>query len=107
MPHITIEDSPKNLTQALFRSGLVDLFTPGFAELHGMSDFRWLHITNLIHKINVNVKNGNGLNQQQTAPSSGQETIHLSIVDKPFLFFIIDNISGLALAMGKMAGRRM
>lgn len=107
MPHISIEDSPKNLTQALFRSGLVDLFTPGFAELLGMSDFRWLHITNLIHKINVNVKNGNGLNQQQTAPPSGQETIHLNIVEKPFLFFIIDNISGLALAMGKMAGRRL
>ncbi|KFM63432.1 Ovalbumin-related protein Y, partial [Stegodyphus mimosarum] len=97
IPHISFEDSPKNLTQALFRSGLVDLFTPGFAELLGMSDFRWLHITNLIHKINVNIKNGNNVNHQQTAPPSGQETIHMSLQDKPFLFFVIDNISGLAL----------
>ncbi|CAL1281665.1 unnamed protein product [Larinioides sclopetarius] len=106
MPHISFEDSPKNLTQALFRSGLVDLFTPGFAELLGMSDFRWLHITNLIHKINVNIKNSNGINHQSPAPASGQETLHMNIQEKPFLFFVIDNISGLALVMGKMAANR-
>lgn len=101
MPPISVEDSPKNLTQALFRSGLVDLFSPRYADLLGMSDFRGLHITHLIHKINVNIKN-----PQQTTPTSGQETLHLSLVDKQFLFFVIDNISGLALAMGKMPGKR-
>ncbi|XP_015922744.2 leukocyte elastase inhibitor-like [Parasteatoda tepidariorum] len=99
MPRITIRQTHGNLTKALFNLGLVDLFTPGYANLFGISNFGWLHVTNVTHAAYVEVREG------PVAHSSGQSKPDQDVsvvLDRPFLWFVMDNVAGLAIAMGKM-----
>ncbi|XP_054716806.1 leukocyte elastase inhibitor A-like [Uloborus diversus] len=99
MPRISVKQTHGNLTKALFNLGLVDLFTPGYANLFGISNFGWLHVTNVTHAAYVEVKEGpsssSGLDNNQRDDVS-------VVLDRPFLWFIMDNVAGLAIAMGKM-----
>ncbi|KFM80860.1 Leukocyte elastase inhibitor A, partial [Stegodyphus mimosarum] len=98
MPRIKVKQTHGNLTKALFNLGLVDLFTPGYANLFGISNFGWLHVTNVTHAAYVEVL-------EAPSSASGHNTTehNLSVIlDRPFLWFIMDNVAGLAIAMGKM-----
>ncbi|GFT11777.1 leukocyte elastase inhibitor A [Nephila pilipes] len=98
MPRINIKQTHGNLTKALFNLGLVDLFTPGYANLFGISNFGWLHVTNVTHAASVEVREGPG-----TSTGSDKTDKDISVIlDRPFLWFIMDNVAGLAIAMGKM-----
>lgn len=101
MPRIVVTQTQGNLTRALFHLGLVDLFTPGHANLFGVSSFGWLHVTNVTHAAYVEVREGPGEAQENGGGTDGAPI--KVILDRPFLWFIMDNVAGLAIAMGKMA----
>ncbi|KAH6940511.1 hypothetical protein HPB50_000532 [Hyalomma asiaticum] len=120
LPRIKIEHSHENLTDSLARMGLASLFGPGRAQLFDMSDIPWLHVTNVVHKTSLDIK---GPRVTATAGTGGQaappppnpssrrrepafvgpseETIDV-VLDRPFLYFVVDNVSGLVIAMGKV-----
>ncbi|KAG8195443.1 hypothetical protein JTE90_013895 [Oedothorax gibbosus] len=99
MPRISLVQTHGNLSKALFNLGLVDLFTPGYADLFGISNFGWLHVTNVMHAAAVEVREGPSA--QMT--SEQQQASDVSVVlDRPFMWFVMDNVAGLAIAMGKM-----
>ncbi|XP_067134326.1 leukocyte elastase inhibitor-like [Centruroides vittatus] len=97
VPHIVIEQNHQNLTKALLDAGLTDLFMPGYANLYGISDFPWLHISNIIHKINIEIHQ---IDYRSSRQSNDLPTVQFK---HPFLFFVLDNVSGLAIVMGKIA----
>lgn len=119
LPRIKIEHSHENLTQSLARMGLASLFGPGRAQLFDMSDVPWLHVTNVVHKTSLDIKGpratvaGGGGQAAPPPPNPterrrkpafvgpSEETIDI-VLDRPFLYFVVDNVSGLVIAMGKM-----
>lgn len=50
MPRISIESALNNLTWALSNLGLADLFKPGYSQLYDISDYKWLAVSDVIHK---------------------------------------------------------
>lgn len=119
LPRIKIEHSHENLTQSLARMGLASLFGPGRAQLFDMSDVPWLHVTNVVHKTSLDIKGpratvaGGGGQAAPPPPNPtnrrrepafvgpSEETIDI-VLDRPFLYFVVDNVSGLVIAMGKV-----
>lgn len=102
--------------------GVAYIFKPGYSQLYDISDYKWLHVSDIIHKTyleiwenpktftNTNINsintNGNTINSNNVNNNNGKSQYQSSnnievVFDKPFLFFIMDNISGLILAMGK------
>ena len=56
MPRLNFEQSSANLTWALSNLGLTDLFKPGFSQLHGISDYKWLAVSDVISKTYLDIK---------------------------------------------------
>lgn len=120
LPRIKIEHSQENLTVPLSHMGLASLFVPGRAQLFDMSDVPWLHVTNVVHKTSLDIKGprsagassvsvpsppvASGAHGRRRDPAfvgPSEETLNL-VLDRPFLYFVVDNVSGLVLAMGKV-----
>jgi serine protease inhibitor len=146
MPRLSAENGAGNLTLALSNLGLNDLFKPGLSNLYDISDYKWLSISDIIHKTFMDIRENTNPQQgvfvvsststpqtmtrtekQYTTPfsSSNQKIPFLTSVqfkpstptvqvsgesdrdvinvkfDKPFYYFVIDNISGLVIIMGK------
>lgn len=108
LPRIKIEHSHDNLTGPLSRMGLGALFLPGRAQLYAMSDIPWLHVTNLVHKTSLDLRGrptlpnpvrGNSGRPSYIGPS--EEILEL-VLNRPFLYFVMDNVSGLVIALGKV-----
>ncbi|XP_054162410.1 leukocyte elastase inhibitor A-like [Oppia nitens] len=113
MPKLSFEKSNRNLSRAFANMGLSDLFKPGYANLYHISDYKWLHVSEVLHKTYIDIKesafpmhsynsssnvknfNTNFKNQHNS------DVTHVEF-DKPFVYFIVDNISGLILVMGKV-----
>ncbi|XP_053208632.1 serpin B3-like [Panonychus citri] len=123
IPRLHFETSDRNLSLSLANLGLAYIFKPGYAQLYDISDYKWLHVSDIIHKTyleiwetpktftntninNINTNGGGTTINPSTNPNAKsqyqQSSNNIEVVfDKPFLFFIMDNISGLILAMGK------
>lgn len=123
IPRLHFETSDRNLSLSLANLGLAYIFKPGYAQLYDISDYKWLHVSDIIHKTyleiwetpktftntninNINTNGGGTTVNPSTNPNAKsqyqQSSNNIEVVfDKPFLFFIMDNISGLILAMGK------
>lgn len=120
LPRIKIEHSHENLTDSLARMGLASLFGPGRAQLFDMSDIPWLHVTNVVHKTSLDIKgprvtaagsaggkaaapppNPSSRRREPAFVGPSEETIDV-VLDRPFLYFVVDNVSGLVIAMGKV-----
>ncbi|XP_077561626.1 leukocyte elastase inhibitor-like [Haemaphysalis longicornis] len=115
LPRIKIEHSHENLTAPLARMGLASLFGPGRAQLFDMSDVPWLHVTNVVHKVALDIKGPRNASPGSAAPppspgsrrrepafvGPSEETLEI-VLDRPFLYFVVDNVSGLVIAMGKV-----
>lgn len=56
MPRLNFEQASSNLTWALSNLGLTDLFKPGFSQLHGISDYKWLAVSDIISKTYLDIK---------------------------------------------------
>jgi serpin B len=131
MPELSVKRGNSNLTWALSSLGLADLFKPGFAQLYDISDYKWLSVSGIIHKTHFDIRESgervvstpapvasnnivknplfshpsmkppvaspNGM-KQPVAPDADITTIS---IDKPFLYFVFDNVSGLIMVMGK------
>lgn len=130
MPRIQIEHSHLNLTHSLSAMGLHNLFVPGRAELYDMSEVRWLHITNVFHKSVLNLqgpppkdeldevlekdsqhRHKETTKEQQQGTKSPKKITKIPghageglnvVLNRPFLYFVMDSVSGLAIAMGKV-----
>jgi len=94
--------------------GLSDLFKPGYANLYEISEYKWLHVSNVIHKTYIDIKeiaNNNSINNnniiinnknnEKNNQKPNNDVTHVEF-DKPFVYFILDNISGLVIVMGKV-----
>lgn len=106
MPKLNFEKNNRNLSLAFANMGLSDLFKPGYANLYDISDYKWLHVSDIIHKIHVDIREmenviNNGKVSTTGNKNQGSDTIDVDF-DKPFLYFIRDNVSGLVLVMGKV-----
>ncbi|CAN8028456.1 unnamed protein product, partial [Ixodes persulcatus] len=115
LPRIKIEHSHENLTAPLSRMGLASLFASGRAQLFDMSDVPWLHVTSVVHKTALDIKGprsaGTASSQPPASPGGrrrdsafvgpSEETLDL-VLDRPFLYFVVDNVSGLVIALGKV-----
>ncbi|XP_037527407.1 leukocyte elastase inhibitor [Rhipicephalus sanguineus] len=119
LPRIKIEHSHENLTDSLAQMGLASLFGPGRAQLFDMSDVPWLHVTNVVHKTSIDIKgprvaaaaggghaappppNPSSRRREPAFVGPSEETIDV-VLDRPFLYFVVDNVSGLVIAMGKV-----
>ena len=149
MPRLTAESGSGNLTWALSNLGLTDLFKPGFSQLYDVSDYKWLSVSDILHKTYLDIRESTVFPQPVTVatttttttsppqvnrvPSAEREGVVnpfftgvqfklqpptvlpqkvqavqqpdrevVNVVfDKPFIYFVIDNISGLIMVMGK------
>lgn len=125
MPRLSSQRGNVNLTWALQNLGLSDLFKPGYAQLYDVSDYKWLSVSDIIHKTYMDIKESGFDDEKSTVtfPSSathhatppsitpkqkqqqpqGSEGQSINVVfDKPFIYFVFDNISGLVMVMGKV-----
>ncbi|XP_076346340.1 iris-like [Tachypleus tridentatus] len=100
MPRISFEDTYQNFSRTLSSMGLDNFFTPGYANLFGISPFRWLHVTDIIHKTKIEIKEDES--DMSTETSEDDEAVDLKL-DRPFLYFVMDSISGLAIVLGKFS----
>lgn len=102
MPKLRFEKSNNNLSRAFANMGLSDLFKPGYANLNEISDYKWLHITDVIHKTYIDVKEVH-YNMSSSGKHNPNKNDAIRVeFDKPFAYFILDNVSGLVLVMGKV-----
>lgn len=92
---------------ALANLGLSDLFRPGHSQLTNISDFKWLYVSDIIHKTHLNIKESSvhgqpviGLKSRGKQQDDQSEVINIEL-NKPFLFFIMDSVSGLVISMGR------
>lgn len=131
MPRISIEAGLGNLTWALSNLGLADMFKPGYSQLYDISDYKWLAVSDVVHKTVLDIKeplytgafdvssnldaaptgaspikhmmyNQNQMMNQKITGNYGSGNEEISIAfDKPFIYFVFDNVAGLVLVMGK------
>lgn len=74
IPRLTFEASNTNLTWALTNLGLTDLFKPGFSQLHGISDYKWLAVSDIISKTYLDIKENSltsGIHSSTVSPVTG------------------------------------
>jgi serine protease inhibitor len=101
-------DSQFDLVQSLTTLGIVELFDENKADLSGIADQR-LHASGVIHEANVTVgEKGTeaaaataGILQAISAPIGGPTEL---TIDRPFLYFIQDDLAHEILFMGRFMG---
>ena len=102
MPKISFEKNNRNLSLAFANMGLSDLFKPGYASLYGISNYKWLHVSDVIHKTIIDIKESSyNVTSRQFYKPVDNELVNVEF-NKPFIYFVLDNISGLILVMGKI-----
>lgn len=103
IPRFEISQS-LDLTQSLPTLGVRDAFDPSLADLTGISDVQ-LYVSSAKHQAKIEV------DEKGTTASAATEitisTCSLSpmpsfVADRPFIFFIVDNTSGVILFMGNV-----
>ncbi|XP_022256045.1 leukocyte elastase inhibitor-like [Limulus polyphemus] len=96
IPRIRLENTYQNLSHILRSMEITNIFNPGHANLSGMSKFRWLHVTDIIHKTYIEIKETES--EAALATSADEDAFNMKL-NKPFLYFIMDNISGLSIVI--------
>jgi serpin B len=101
-------DAPLSLRDTLSELGMVDAFTTD-ADLSGIDGTRGLVISDVIHKGFVGIDEKGTEAAAATAviidDSAAPEPAEL-IVDRPFLFFIVDRPTGAVLFVGRVVDPR-
>lgn len=97
-----------NLAELLKTMGMPAAFDPQLADLSGITTEEALHLENVIHQANIDVvEEGTTAAAVTVATGVGMgapgEPQHVQLhVDKPFLYFIHDGLSGAVLFMGRV-----
>lgn len=102
IPRLSFESRHRNLSIALSNLGLSDLFKPGYSQLNEISDFKWLYVSDIVHKTNIDIRMNSGQTSRNPKIGTSSTTSNDLVIDKPFLFFIMDSVSGLIISMGKI-----
>jgi serpin B len=103
MPKYKIESS-FGLKDALSEMGMPDAFEPGLADLSGMDGTKDLYISAIEHKAYIDVDENGTEAAAATAIVVGLTSMPVEVnklkIDRPFMYFILDNESGSILFMG-------
>jgi serpin B len=102
-------DAPLSLKQTLYDLGMVDAFTEGAADFSRIDGTRDLLITDVVHKGFVAIDEKGTEAAAATGvivgPTSIPEPATL-VVDRPFVFFIVDRPTGAILFLGRVMDPR-
>ncbi len=105
LPKFKIETS-FGLADILGQMGMPDAFSPGVADFSGMDGTKDLYISAILHKAYIDVDENGTEAAAATAVVVGVTSMPLDpikvSIDRPFIFFILDNKSGTVLFMGKV-----
>lgn len=105
MPKFKVESS-FGLKDSLSEMGMPDAFTPGVADLSGMDGTKDLYISAVEHKAYIDVDENGTEAAAATAIVVGITSMPIEVnkltIDRPFVYFIIDNQTGSILFMGRM-----
>jgi len=105
LPKFKVE-TEYDLKSILVELGVSHVFSPFNADLTGISSHGGLHVSKAIHKAVVDVDEEGTKAAAVTAIVMESYSIRIDPlyrVDRPFLFFIRDNVSGINLFTGKIA----
>ncbi len=105
LPKFKVE-SDFDLVQTLKTLGLVDMFQPGTADFSGMSGNQKLHVSAVVQKAFVEV---NEEGAEAAAATAGMVNLTSMPIkppvfncNRPFIFLIRDNLTGLTLFQGRV-----
>lgn len=106
MPKFKIESS-FGLADTLDAMGMKDAFIPGIADLSGMDGTHDLYISAVQHKAFIEVDETGTEAAAATAVVVGIESMPIDepikvSIDRPFIYFIVDNKTGSVLFMGRV-----
>ncbi len=105
MPKFTVESS-FGLKDTLSEMGMPDAFEPGIADLSGMDGTKDLYISAVEHKAFIDVDENGTEAAAATSIIVGLTSMPVEVnklkIDRPFIYFILDNESGSILFMGQM-----
>jgi len=97
------EETTTNLRSALRQMGINDLFSTSRSDLSRISNRRTLRLDDIMHQAKIVV------NEEGTEASAGTAitftrggTSKFFTVNKPFLYFIRDNLTGMPLFFGRV-----
>jgi len=103
-------ESDFNLSDPLKAMGMADAFDHELADFSGMTGVRELYITDVVHKAYVDVNEegteaaaATGVVVGVVSMPADQVTLR---VDRPFVFMIVDRISGTVLFVGRVLDPR-
>lgn len=103
LPSIQLEDSYE-LKSTLRSLGITDAFTPGYADLTGMTERKDLVLSQVFHKCFLDVnEEGTEATASSAAEIGGRSDggAILFAADHPFLFFIRHNKNKSILFLGR------
>ncbi len=97
-----------SLKETLEDMGMTDAFDPGLADFTGFTGNRDLYISAVIHKAFVKVDETGTEAAAATAvvmalTSANPQQPEELVLDRPFLFFVFDDLTGSILFMGRVA----
>jgi serpin B len=105
MPKFKVESS-FGLKDVLSEMGMPDAFEPGTADLSGMDGTKDLYISAVEHKAYIDVDENGTEAAAATAIVVGLTSMPVEVnklkIDRPFVYFILDNETGTILFMGQM-----
>jgi serpin B len=105
MPKFQV-DSTVDLTTVLSALGVTDAFTPGVADFSGIDGGSDLWVDKMRHEATVIVDEAGATADAVSAGGvDNEESVPIPPVfdaDSPFLFVILDNVTGAVLFMGRL-----
>ena len=109
LPRFTLT-SQFQLAKVLKAMGMTRVFTPGEADLSGMSSEQELFVSAVIHKAYVDVnEEGTEAAAATVVEAKSEESIEgpaMFRADHPFVFLILDNRTGSVLFLGRLINPR-
>jgi serpin B len=103
MPRFSLR-SRFDLIPTLRALGIVDLFDDGVANLSKIDASRDLFVAPFIHEATVQVDEQGTVAAAATAAGAAERSAPLTVMlDRPFIFFIRDNLTGAILFTGRVA----
>lgn len=104
IPKFSYEYGAVSLADALQRMGVTDAFAYGLADFSGMDGTRELYISDVVHKAFVAVDEKGTTAAAATGVIVGTTSMPLEsfTADRPFIYFIRDNLTGQVVFVGRV-----
>ena len=103
LPRFKLEDS-FSLGRTLADMGMTNAFSPGSADFSGMTGRRELYISDVVHKVFMEVNEEGSEAAGATAVIMERYSINIPLIfraNRPFIFYIRERSTGSVLFLGK------